>query len=395
VARETSPQLGPARVGDLRDMIRPARPLAPGDSVAKAVRLMRARGLPALPVAEGGRLIGMVHEVDLAGIAAEPEAGPATRTWPVIRIARPIDLIVGEHYLLRGLGPRLAEPHSEAVPVIGADGRYLGLLLRRDILAALYGEPLVPPIAGLATPFGVHLTTGALRAGAGDLALAATGAALMIINLLAGGIVYGILQAVNHIASTTGLLAVAARLPVGVIVALRCLQLVLFLVLLRFSPLTRVHAAEHMVVHAIEEGEDLTLEKVRAMARVHPRCGTNLMALLILLIIALQLFDSLGQRVDETASVLATFAIVVIVALTWRRLGAGLQRWVTTRPPSDRQLQRAIEVGESLLARIASRPSAPASVLRRIWNAGFLQVMTGFMVTFALAEYAVPWLAGL
>ncbi len=34
-----------------------------------------------------------------------------------------------------------------------------------------------------------------------------------------------------------------------------------------------------MVVHAIEEGEDLTLEKVRPMPRVHPRCGTNLVAL--------------------------------------------------------------------------------------------------------------------
>jgi uncharacterized protein YqhQ len=32
------------------------------------------------------------------------------------------------------------------------------------------------------------------------------------------------------------------------------------------------------VVHAIERGEPLLAESVRAMPRVHPRCGTNIVA---------------------------------------------------------------------------------------------------------------------
>ena len=51
----------------------------------------------------------------------------------------------------------------------------------------------------------------------------------------------------------------------------------LFLLLfLRFSPISGTHGAEHMVVHAMEEGEDLTMEKVRPMPRVHPRLRNEL-----------------------------------------------------------------------------------------------------------------------
>lgn len=43
--------------------------------------------------------------------------------------------------------------------------------------------------------------------------------------------------------------------------------------------LLRFHAAEHMVIHALEQGLPPTLEHVRTQPALHPRCGSNLVAL--------------------------------------------------------------------------------------------------------------------
>jgi CBS domain-containing protein len=390
----TEPRNMPAMtVGDLRDIIKPAVPLSPDDTVARAIRLLRARGLPALLVAHESRLVGMVTEADILGIASEA-ASPreAARSLPVAEVMRPIQLIAEERQSVSGLVQAVRQHSAPVVPVAAPDGRYLGLLLPRDILAAISGEPLVPPIAGLATPLGVYLTTGALRAGAGDLALAATGVALMVINLMSYGVLYALTELPRRWLESApaqpapeliGDMSLAAALIAWAI------QVAMFLLLLRLSPLTRVHGAEHMVVRAIEEGEDLTLQKVRQMPRVHPRCGTNLMALLILLLIAQHFLLSMGETADAGQRFLALFAVVVVVLLSWRRLGAALQRWVTTRRPSDPQLERAIGVAESLLDGVRARPGARVKLPRRIWNSGFPQVLAGFAVSAAVIEYAV------
>ena len=382
-------------VHDLRDRIRSAPPLAPDDTVAKAVRLLRARELPALPIAESGRLIGIVHEGDLISlIASLPDPRAAASTIKVSQVGRPIRSIVSESQSLLSVAESLRDPHESAPLVVGSDGRYLGLLLRRDVLSAMAGEPVMPAIAGLATPFGVYLTTGALRAGAGDLALAATGAALMVINLLANGIIYGIgwsLQQLLPVAPASQVPPPTGNPALAIALIVYGMQMGLFLLLLRLSPLTGIHAAEHMVVHTIEEGEDVTLEKVRTMPRVHPRCGTNLMALLILLLIAQQFFAAVSTA-DEATRVMALFVLVLIVLITWRRLGAGLQRWVTTRRPSDRQLAHAIAVGERLLAEVRAHPSARVSAQRRMWNIGFVQVMAGFLLVTVVVDYAGPFI---
>jgi CBS domain-containing protein len=392
-------------VRDLQHVVRPAPPLAPDDTIARAIRLMQARSLPVLPVADGDRLIGLLHETDLFHLTAttsEPRA--AVHTLRVSKYMRPIELIAAQHQALDALAQALLHNGGSALPVTTSGGRYLGLLFRRDILAAVVGEVPPPPIAGLATLFGVHLTTGALRAGVKDLALASTGATLMILNLLAGGIILGLAKLADHLMAP-GPVPGPPEPPAGVLfmltVAFYGIQMAIFLLLLRFSPLTRVHGAEHMVVHAIEEGEDLTSEKVTGMSRVHARCGTNLMALLILLVIAQQFLSSLGSRLDEVTRALTLLVLVIVVLVTWRRLGAGLQRWVTTRQPSARQLTAAIGVGEDLLNKIRANPASRASFPRRVWNSGFLQVLFGFFLVAALAEYSPPllrvawaWLTG-
>jgi hypothetical protein len=113
------------------------------------------------------------------------------------------------------------------------------------------------------------------------------------------------------------------------------------------------------------------------------------MALLILLFIAVQFVLSVGNAVDEADRSIALFAVVVIVLISWRRLGARLQQWVTTRQPSTAQLGRAIEVAESFLDDIRARPGARVRLSRRIWNTGFPQVVAGFLVTGVVAKYLV------
>ncbi|UCC68138.1 MAG: DUF1385 domain-containing protein [Armatimonadota bacterium] len=382
---------------DIRNIIKTAPPLAPDDTVAKAVRILRARALPALPVADQGRLIGLVQEADILALVADaPDPAAVARSLPARHIMRPIELILSDTQPLPAVAQALRDSADAAVPVVAPDGRYLGMLLRRDLLAALSGQPLAPPIAGLATPFGIYLTTGALRAGAHDFALAATGAALMVINLLANGIVYGLLWLADRLlfgGSPQPPPQPPDDISLLAVVIFFGLQIAVFLVLLRLSPLAGVHGAEHMVVHAIEEGEDLQQQKIKAMPRVHPRCGTNIMALLILLIIAQQSFTSLSGEVDEPTRLFTFVALVFVILLTWRRLGAGLQRWITTRRPSDRQLGSALIVAETLLDKVRANPGARASFPRRLWNSGFPQVVSGFVAVALLIEYAGPLLS--
>jgi hypothetical protein len=349
---------------------------------------MRKHGVPAVLVSDGNRLVGMVTEADVSALAAAaPEAKAALRSTPVVGIMQPVPVVAFEDQEVAAVAGALAARPAPAIAVAATDGRYLGLLLPRDMLAAMAGEPVVPPIAGLATPLGVYLTTGALRAGASDLALAATGASLMVLNLLSVGLVEGLARLLSHLAPASAAQAASSgAVAIASIVAAYALQVAIFLVLLRVSPLTGTHAAEHMVVRAVEEGEDLVAEKVRQMPRVHPRCGTNLMALVVLVVIAYQLLSSV-RRISPEAQAFALVLLVMLVALSWRRLGAGLQRWITTKRPSDRQLARAIAAGEELLAKVQARPSAGAGPLRRIWHAGFVQVASGFFAVMLAAEY--------
>ena len=67
------------------------------------------------------------------------------------------------------------------------------------------------------------------------------------------------------------------------------LRLVLFLVYLAavslMSDIRRVfmyHGAEHKTIFCYEKGEELTVENVRRQSRFHPRCGTSLLILTLL-----------------------------------------------------------------------------------------------------------------
>lgn len=223
--------------------------------------------------------------------------------------------------------------------------------------------PLPVRVGGFATPFGVFLTTGSYRGGAGDVALMATGAGFAACNFL-------IIILVDHLPSISGV-----TLPPG---AHDVAALLGFFLLIRVSPVAGYHAAEHQTVHAIEQRLPRTLDCVRHQPRAHPRCGTNLFAFLLVL-----------QAVVAMAAGLAEWDLPLVLTLalgiaipTHKSLGFVVQQLVTTKPAQTWQLQSAMGAAETLIA--AWRTGGPVSRWRRLWRSGLPQVFLGASLTTAL-----------
>jgi uncharacterized protein YqhQ len=110
------------------------------------------------------------------------------------------------------------------------------------------------------------------------------------------------------------------------------------------------------------------------MPRVHPRCGTNLA-------VGASIFIGLFTlEWTSDASLRLLLAALVTVCL-WKPVGNFFQLYVTTRPPTDKQLNGGIEAGKMLLERHASARVAYASPLRRIWQSGLLFTLAGAAIT--------------
>ncbi|MBU6430595.1 MAG: DUF1385 domain-containing protein [Cyanobacteria bacterium REEB65] len=232
-----------------------------------------------------------------------------------------------------------------------------GVVSRSDLYAATAGELRPTSVGGLATPLGVYLTNGHVRGGAGDLGLLCTGGALMALNLLAAWLLSLASGAVPALNFELGVPA----------------YLLLFFLLLRLSPLAQIHASEHQVVHAIEKGEPLRVDRVRAQPREHPRCGTNLAAIGLAAQVLLPRLASAAELAG-----LAT----IFLFFTWKRLGWALQHHFTTRLATDRQLVEAIAAGTMILERFSARPAYRAPRWRQLWNTGLMQIVTGALVVY-------------
>jgi len=269
---------------------------------------------------------------------------------------------------------------TPVIPVIDEYGVYVGLVTRSDLLGTICDTLRPPNPAGMATPLGVHLTAGGVTAGAGSLGLFATGLSLFGLiyaaSLLARGLAY-LVQVTTH-------LPIMAMLESPPIARPNLMDLALYLtigasaffalLLLRLSPLSGYHAAEHMVVHAIEMGEPLEPEIVRRMNRVHPRCGTNLLAAAAILML-------LGTWLSTSTTILVG---LVVVVLGWRVVGGYLQYFVTTRTPSEKQLMNGIKVGQELIDKYRQAPNHIPSDRERIWNMGLLQTAAGLAVGYGI-----------
>jgi len=125
------------------------------------------------------------------------------------------------------------------------------------------------------------------------------------------------------------------------------------------------HGAEHKVIFTHEAGQPLTTESARHFATRHPRCGTSF--LLIVMVVSILVFmftgkpHNIGQRfarillVPVIAGV--SYEIMKLSAKKagrrWAKIisapGVWLQR-ITTREPSDEQVEVAIAALSAVLA---------------------------------------------
>ncbi|HWD40135.1 MAG TPA: DUF1385 domain-containing protein [Fimbriimonas sp.] len=344
----------PATLGSpVRALMRPTLKIEPEDSLALAASRLRQNGSPVLPVVSGNRLIGILSEAVLAkALGNGVEHTDAVQNWLI-----PAETILAYETGAEAL--RRLEDGSTLV-VVDDQEQLLGLVSANDLWPRR--RPPVKPAAvgGMATPLGVYLTTGTTSGGAPKWALILTGA-YMALMLVVGA----------KLASYCGdRLALAGTKADFVATFEFIATLVFFGVIMRLSPLAGTHAAEHQVVHAIEREEDLVPEVVRRMPRVHPRCGTNYAAGAL---IFLQLFSWEWYSDEGTRLVVAGIATLAL----WRWVGSLLQFYVTTKPPSERQLANGIKAGQQLLENYSHARVSYPNIWMRLWNAGLFHVALG------------------
>ena len=313
----------------------------------------------------------------------EHEALTASR--PPADLSRTIDISIQEAL------NALQASGQTSLPLRDADGRIVAVLSQPLCVPSVLAAP--PRLGGMATPLGVYLHDGVSSGGAGFWGLVLTGMTMSCLALLAQVLAHELSFFASVHFPALGLWE--SRLPFGLPLWLSAispwLPLPFVFLLLRLVPLSGIHAAEHQVVHCVERRLPLSAHSVRAMPRVHPRCGTNLFAGFSLFLLSFLSVFTLTQAAAWQLLDSVTLAAVVSGLLTlicWRRVGGWVQQHFATRPATDGQIAGAIYAAEQVLARhqrrLERRERPRLTPLRRIWTAGLAQILVGYAVVIAL-----------
>ena len=179
---------------------------------------------------------------------------------------------------------------------------------------------------------------------------------------------------VGSAAATVALRRVGGRAPVVRELAVAGVSLLPVFLALRDSKLSRYHGAEHKSVAAFEGGavDDVSLHDA---AREHARCGTNLVAPLVVTnIVAGLLLRAAGRERQPLATLVASLVSLgtAMEVFSWMarhqghplagalgRPGIELQRLFSTSEPSDDQLDVAHAALQELL-RLEGRAAEPS-----------------------------------
>jgi uncharacterized protein YqhQ len=131
------------------------------------------------------------------------------------------------------------------------------------------------------------------------------------------------------------------------------------------------HGAEHKTIFCYEAGEELTVENVRRQSRLHPRCGTSFMLLMLVVgiligIVLTWCFPSLQRSDFRIAWVLIKILILPLICGVGYELlrfcgrhdnkftraisapGMWMQK-ITTNEPDDSMIEVAIESLKAVL----------------------------------------------
>jgi hypothetical protein len=248
-----------------------------------------------------------------------------------------------------------------------------------------------PRISGTAMPTGVFLSSGAYGSGAAwELALA--GFAMIVLGALSLIPTYLLLWLADqhlHLSLPSVLLQLGGPVdPVlGALarIGTNVLGFLVFLLVLRFTPLAGYHAAEHMTVHAVEHFGVWNWEPyVAQMPRAHRRCGSNLLAgILPALLIGVPLFHA--------GSPLFMGLAVLVAVGGWRvrhQVGFIVQNCFTTRPPTAKQLERGMAAARRVLEQWERDPAPRLPVAQVIWGRGLPQMVAGVAIAMYVLGFA-------
>jgi len=128
--------------------------------------------------------------------------------------------------------------------------------------------------------------------------------------------------------------------------------------------LFQYHGAEHKTINCFEDGAELTVENVRRYTRLHKRCGTSFLLLVLLITIIIFLFiSSKGMWIRFLLKVLF-IPVVAGVSYEFIRLAGKsnsifvrvvswpglMMQHITTIEPDDSQIECAIRAAQEVLA---------------------------------------------
>lgn len=237
-----------------------------------------------------------------------------------------------------------------------------------------------PRISGTAMPTGVFLSSGAYGSGAW-WELVWAGFCMIVLGALSLVPTFMLLWLADqhlHLSLPSVLLQLGGpadpNLAALARVGTNVLGFVMFLLVLRFTPLAGYHAAEHMTVHAVEHFGVWGWEPyVAQMPRAHRRCGSNLLAgILPALLVSAPLLHA------GSPLCLGLAALVAIIGWRLRHaVGFVVQNCFTTKPPTAKQLERGMAAARRVLEQWQRDPAPRPPVAKVIWGRGLPQMLAG------------------
>ena len=328
------------------DATPPSNGAAPAHAVAEDAPLHARRDLPV-----GGQAV--LEGVMMRGVS----------TWAVA-VRKPTDgqLEGGELKSGEGAGGEI-EVHSEPVVAIVKRHRSLRLPVVRGAVALVESMRLGFKALGISAnaqlPAGEQGETQEISGG--------TWAGTVTVALLFSIGLFFLLPA-----GLTNLFKDSIPSSIAFVVIEKLVRISIFLIYIwlvsRMKYLQRVfeyHGAEHKTISCCEAGLDLTPENAQRFSRLHPRCGTSFM--LIVMIVAIFVFAPLGKLDWHWLLISRVLGIPIVAGLAfeviklfgrhrtkrWAQIlmwpGLRLQR-LTTREPDHAQLAVAIAALEAVLA---------------------------------------------
>lgn len=182
--------------------------------------------------------------------------------------------------------------------------------------------------SGMATPFGIRIYSSCAHAGVSDTYMYLTGAIYGIV-IFACQYAAGTLNINNPVVNSHDFKSL--------------MGLFLYLLVMRFTPISSIHASEHQVIHAMEKDTMLNHESVKQQSRIHPRCGTNLMAGLLLFTTCVNIINS--TAVASWAKVVCAIPMFFVSCWLSEPVGTFLQQYFTTKTARDKDIDAALEAG--------------------------------------------------